>query len=461
MIDAIVTLFLALMGLAAGIMLCRGLHLRLKAAEEIVVGASLAACLIPFLVMTVHVVWNVPPSRLVVFVVSLIILLASLLAARRDFASIKSALIAFTIIALVYTLPILKNFDYWGIHDWDQHFHFLGTPRQILLTFHQLPLWNPYFCGGYYGFADAQTQTLSPQFLITLLFGTIIGTKIAIILYLIFGLLGMFLLSKKLEFGKYSSYLPPIVFMLTSIYSLHLTQGHSNWVMLGMVPWVFLYYLKSEDDLKNTVICGLLLSLLYLGGNTHHFLYVTFALACLTLARSLTQLSIKPVAVIALVLAFAFLLGAIKFIPSIDFSMTHPRDRTDTQDYTPELLMGSLLNRESNGVDWVHPYPGGDYSWHEYGAYIGYIPIALALLGFLALMRKRPEFVFLGIASTLLILGLHSPIVISDYVKKLPAFNTLHTIANGMFLLIFSMAISAAAFLSFIENRWKWTKYVV
>ncbi len=47
-------------------------------------------------------------------------------------------------IALVFTLPIFRNFDYWGVQDWDQHFFYQVVARRSILQYRQFPLWNPY-----------------------------------------------------------------------------------------------------------------------------------------------------------------------------------------------------------------------------------------------------------------------------------------------------------------------------
>lgn len=54
----------------------------------------------------------------------------------------------FLVIALAFAFPIFRNFDHWGIQDWDQHFFYQAVARETFLEYRQFPLWNPYTCGG-------------------------------------------------------------------------------------------------------------------------------------------------------------------------------------------------------------------------------------------------------------------------------------------------------------------------
>src|SRR3989338_9617391 len=106
-----------------------------------------------------------------------------------------AALIIFLIISVAFAYPVFKNIKNWGIHDWDQHLMLNAVPKETILEFGQFPLWSPYYCGGNAMLANPQSSFLNPLFIFVLIFGEIIGLKLLIFVYLIVGLLGMFLLA--------------------------------------------------------------------------------------------------------------------------------------------------------------------------------------------------------------------------------------------------------------------------
>lgn len=69
-------------------------------------------------------------------------------------------------------------------------------------------------------------------------------------MHLIFGFMGMYLLAKEMKLERFSSYLTSFVFMLSSIFALHLTEGHVEWLAQAFIPWFFLYYMQSFSERK-------------------------------------------------------------------------------------------------------------------------------------------------------------------------------------------------------------------
>ena len=124
-----------------------------------------------------------------------------------------TALIIFVIISLIFVSPIFHNFDNIGIMDWDLRLFYNEVARTTVLEYKQFPFWNPYYCGGNIFLAHPESSFLSPLFVFILLFGTVYGLKIAIIIHLILGLFFMFLLCRYLKLNVYSSYLASFLYI--------------------------------------------------------------------------------------------------------------------------------------------------------------------------------------------------------------------------------------------------------
>ena len=160
------------------------------------------------------------------------------------------ALLIFFAVSLAFAYPVLQKIGNWGIHDWDQHLMYNAVPKNTILEFKQFPLWNPYYCGGNVMLANPQSGFLNPLFIFVLLFGEVIGLKLLIIIYLIIGLLGMFLLARHLKISLISSYLTAFLFMLSGLYAMRVSIGHTVWMQVALMPYVFLFYLKSLENTR-------------------------------------------------------------------------------------------------------------------------------------------------------------------------------------------------------------------
>src|SRR5436305_7411315 len=66
-------------------------------------------------------------------------------------------------IALVVA-PLFIFKDTYGVHDWDQMEAHRYLAVKTLKSFHQIPFWNPYSCGGHtwWGGLESGTNLVSP-----------------------------------------------------------------------------------------------------------------------------------------------------------------------------------------------------------------------------------------------------------------------------------------------------------
>ena len=83
--------------------------------------------------------------------------------------------------------------DPFNVADWmDDHqfFSWETSDRATLLQWHQLPAWNPFWCGGTPGIAAPEDPFLGPDFILRLIFGVAHGRRLAIVLLVIMGFVG-------------------------------------------------------------------------------------------------------------------------------------------------------------------------------------------------------------------------------------------------------------------------------
>ena len=380
--------------------------------------------------------------------------------------SIKHNFIPFCILLVVsafYVMPMLKNIMSWGAMDWDQFTFWHAVPRDTILRYWQLPLWNPYSNGGNVLLAHTHSSFLSPFFIIIILCGPILGLKLGVILHLLIGMLGMLLLSRDIGISKRSSYLPPLVYMCSSIYFLHLAEGHIEWMAMAFIPWLFLFYLKSLKEPKHIISCIFILLLMLLGGSVYIFSITIIILFVYALMKLLQKKRFIALRNIILIITGAFLLCSIKILPMLEFLNDNPRIIKSSESTQISLLPTIFLSKNQalyyQNTKWTSPerkltYKGSDfeYGWHEYGAYIGFIPLVLIAVGILFYLRQYWPLFITGVLSLWISLGKGAFYNFWGLIHKLPLYNSLHVPSRFIVMSVFCMSLFSGLGLTKLER---------
>jgi len=381
-----------------------------------------------------------------------------------------TALIIFAIISLAVFFPIFSNISYWGQGDWDQHFFYNEVPRQTILDFHEIPLWDPAQCGGNVLLAHPESVWLSPFFIFVLIFGTVLGLKIQILLHMILGMFGMFLLSKHLKIKTISCYIPPIIFMLSSWFMLHLFVGHTLYLTMVYLPFALLFFLKSFEKPKLIIFSAIALVLMFFGGGTYPFVFAILFMAIFSLFSSIKDKELVPIKRIAIIIVLTLLLGAVKFIPSYFFIGENSYPLDDSQPVSFSTLATGLFSRDQDIKDSREFYsefivPHREYqqgslkeifleittvwNWHEYSGYIGIISFILFLVSLLLIKRDWEWF---AVTAVFFILYFGQKGILYSILNKFPVFSSLHGSSRFIIIIVFCISILAGKAASFIEE---------
>jgi hypothetical protein len=361
----------------------------------------------------------------------------------------------FLFVSIIFCLPILDNFKNWGGMDWDEVFFWHAFARDTILRYHQLPLWNPYAQpeGSLVFIAYPNSDFLSPFFIIVMLFGPIFGTKLLIIVHLFLGFWGMFLLARYLVLDEVPAYLSSFIYMLSSVFFLHLTEGHFEWVNMVFVPWFLLFFLKSLKKPIYVLAGALFLSLMLLGGSVDVFSILTVFLAIFVVTLTIKLRIILPIRNLLLILLITFSLCSIKLFPMFEYLTRFPRRVESPERTKVSLLSTVLLDRNQAKIysetKWNGPDTktargkelGIDHGWHEYGAYIGIAPLLLFLLGSIFYLKKFWPWLAAGIVCLTLSLGNNHYLDLWSALRLIPFYAWLRVPSRFILGFIFIVAI--------------------
>lgn len=278
-----------------------------------------------------------------------------------------------------------------GISDWDYYFSLHTTNRNTLLSYMELPHWNPYICGGTAGLADPEFRFFTPTFLLQLFSGIPTGFRLSIWLATSVGAVGILFLSRSLGLSIIPATAAATVYGFGSVNLLEIVEGHPNIFAAMWIPWIFWCWLSayrttSDDNRRRRIweiITGIFLALTFFEGGIYLLMYTAIAFF------GLLFLVKNPVrAARASLMSGAWSLGfaAVKLIPVLMW-LSHTQDAAYASSaFTLPYLNEILLGRHLHGAN---VFPGQEVGWHEYGAYVGPVALILALIASSVLRNRR------------------------------------------------------------------------
>lgn len=298
----------------------------------------------------------------------------------------KKQWIAAAVLLIIVTPVALSgiwfSWERWGISDWDYYFSLHHTYREIILKYHQFPFWNPVTCGGTAGLADPEFPVFTLTFLIELIFGVERGLRLAIFLATAIGGLGMLALSKRLKLPALAGLVAAIAYMFGSVNLLEIVEGHVNIFAAMWIPWIFWSWLAAYRKEIRPVWCGIFLAITFYQGGIYLLMYTALSFLFLPFLTANWRHSWK-ISIQAGLWSLGF--AALKLIPVLLWLRQFPDTAYASSTFTLPYLHKILLSRHLHGSEVL---PNQDSGWHEYGAYIGLVMVALAILGATRLRQR-------------------------------------------------------------------------
>lgn len=291
----------------------------------------------------------------------------------------------------------LWKMDKWGISDFDFYFSTHEAFRRTILEYGVFPFWAPFNSGGTAGLADPEFSVISVTFLLELIFGVPLGIRLAILCSVVIGGLGMMMLAKKMKFSPESILLTGIVYSFGGVNLLEMAEGHVNIYASMWIPWVFWAWFCMARNKMKPIVCAIFLALMFYAGGIYLLLYVALAFLFLPLFTSKPVLNYLKTFKAAL---WSLGFSAFKLIPSFLFVSEFPDEGYASSANTLPWLKQILLERIPRGAEVIFQQGSG---WHEYGAYIGWFVLLLAVVGLLKYNNKMTRVLFIATGTALLI----------------------------------------------------------
>ncbi|HSK08738.1 MAG TPA: hypothetical protein VK911_04125, partial [Vicinamibacterales bacterium] len=362
--------------------------------------------------------------------------------------------LAYVALGTYFCLPLFAQPGNLGIADWDYFFHQHAVVLKSMWAYGQLPLWNPWACGGNVLWQNPQMAVLSPVYLLAPVFALPLAMKINVLLHYLVGLAGMHLLVTRVFRLRFF----PLAFFVVALFTLaggealHLTSGHVSFLPYFYLPLQLFLYLRAREtgSLRYGVGAGALVALAIYNGGIYIVAMSAVGFGVLAAALTLTTRSWKPLLLVLVMGVAAGLFSAPKLLPSVlllgDPSFFDARNMFVPAPLTPALLVRSFMDPF---LPLQAKLPGQAYGWHEYGNHLGGFGVVLVLASVTWVLlppwrsskAMGVSLVVTSFALFLLLLGEIGPAAPAEWLKALPIFAGLRPPVR--FTLVFTLFAAA------------------
>jgi hypothetical protein len=277
--------------------------------------------------------------------------------------------------------PMLSAYPHTQI--WEGPFmqEMLEAARVSMVRYHELPLWNPYQCGGVPLWDNPQGMGAAPLFwpLAAFTADTTRAMELWYVLHVALGFVSLWLLAR-LELGLtwQATIVACCMWAFSGTHTQHFTGAGFQWTGAFYIPLAVFLWRRAERDWRMAIGLGLVVALQFWAGAIYPVMFTTLTLAGETATRLVTPSRIKPIARAGAIAVLAMLaLSAGRLIPVVYQAMTHKRPlgiETDALEWS--TLRAMYLDR-----DHARFVPGQMYVWPEYADYVGPFLLGLSILG--------------------------------------------------------------------------------
>jgi hypothetical protein len=242
--------------------------------------------------------------------------------------------------------------------------------------FGQLPLWNPWYCGGLYGLGEPQSRFAAPPFALSLIFGVERAELLVVFLFTVLGMEGTYRWVRlRVSDGAAALRVAPI-FALSGHFAVAYFQGWTSFFGFDLLPFVLYGITLAARGRTGGIAVSALAFFVMIGfGGTFAAPIVAVAAAI----EGLRALSEQPrprrlhaLAMLGALASFMLAVSAVRLLPLAETLSAMPRIMAGTPGHTPKALLG-FLTKSLEVKDGAVADPGTFY--------VGAAFVALVALG--------------------------------------------------------------------------------
>ena len=348
----------------------------------------------------------------------------------------------FTGLALALTWPALETAGQMNFfRDAQVLMHYEQQAVRSLVEHGELPLWDPWYCGGVYALGTPQSRFAAPTFLLSLVFGALRAEALTVFAMLALGMEGAYRYARSYGAGPVGALLAAPIFAASGNFATSFFHGWINFYGFALVPWVgwgARRILREERPSGVVVMATGAAFILGFGGTyAAPLTAVLCAFELLTASGAWLRAPRRarvPLGLLASAAAFAIGLSALRLLPLLETLAVADRLLADRPGLPIEPTLAMLFGELG--------FHGNNLRNLDGAFYIGALCLPAALLG-AARFRAWPLVAGSGLFLWMATGYAHgwSPFV---GLRELPLFSSLRYPERYLILLALFVAVLAA-----------------
>jgi hypothetical protein len=364
---------------------------------------------------------------------------------------------AMVVVAIAYMLrPVFADTVTYGSHDWDQHETDRYLTTKSILRYHQFPFWNPYACGGHpaWDAFESDPNVVAPWLPAYLFVPFPLALRIEVAGWTVLAAVGAWLFASRFTHSRALRALVAVLFALNSRWTMQIAVGHMWHPTYAWMPWVLYFYdraagsapLSGRPRRLDVVLAGVCLAMLVYTGGIYPLPHTGFVLVVYSALLAIGMRSIVPLTRMAACALLGAGLSAPRLLPILGMLRRYPRLTESTETMSFGDLVQLVVSREQD--TFAMPVPVPQWGWHEWGMYIGWIPLVAIGLGVWAARGTRESAARLaGLLLVLLAMGRIFDYAPWPLLHLMPVFSSQHVPSRWMVpaLLVLSGVAASAA----------------
>ncbi len=228
---------------------------------------------------------------------------------------------------------------------------------QVLLTyeraavdtvrrFGELPLWNPYYCGGLDAVGAPQSRFTSPTLLLSLVFGAERAEVVIVFLFAMLGMEGMYrwLRLRILEPAAAAMVAP--VFAFSGHFAVAFFRGWTNFFGFELVPWILLgVTLAARGRVRGIAVAAIAFAIMLGFGGTFAAPLVAVAALIEGIRAVLEEPRSSRTRALAMLAATASFMATVSFVrlwPLAETLAAAPRIMAGTPGHQPRAILAAI-----------------------------------------------------------------------------------------------------------------------
>lgn len=359
----------------------------------------------------------------------------------------------FTVLAAVLVWPVLG--DAARLNEFRDVHHLFLYERSAIDTikrYGELPLWNPYYCGGFDAVAAPQTRFVSPTLLLGLLFGAERAEILTVFFFAVVGMEGMYRWLRLRTTEPLAALIVAPVFALSGQYAVAFNRGWIQFMGFQLVPWI-LYGITLAARRRWQGMAVSSIAFAWMLGFAGFFAVPLVAVGAIF--ESLRALFEQPrsarwrsLAMLAGTASFMATVACVRLWPVAETLLSAPRVMAGTPGHAPRALLSALV-----GVlaikDGNTELPGSFY--------VGAVFLALVALG--SHHRSGAVSLFLAVLCGWLASGYAPRIAAFGLLREVPTFAAIRYPERFLWLgILFASGavVSAVARVPYVGETRRW-----